>query len=96
MKAAEVLPDARREGPGAGAARPMMLKAEAEAKGAARLEDLNLWQMEKTKTTKKGTQIILLLDGLMERGREGPACPPGELQEGGSRDRPAEGPEGEG
>jgi hypothetical protein len=33
------------------------LKAEAEAmEGAARLEDINLWQMEKTKTTKKGTQ----------------------------------------
>jgi len=33
------------------------LKAEAEAlKGAARLEELNLWQMEKSKTTKKGTQ----------------------------------------
>lgn len=31
------------------------LKAEAEAlRGAARLEDLNIWQMEKAKTTKKG------------------------------------------
>jgi hypothetical protein len=31
------------------------LKAEAKAlKGAARLEDLNVWIMEKTKTTKKG------------------------------------------
>ena len=56
MKAAEILPDAR------GKALEMVsradeLKAEAEAlKGAARLEDLNLWQMEKSKTTKKGTQ----------------------------------------
>ena len=56
MKAAEILPDARRE------ARRMEgradeLKAEAEAlKGAARREDLTLWQMEKVKTTKKGTQ----------------------------------------
>jgi len=56
MKAAEVLPDARAK------ARELEsqadeLKAEAEAlKGAARLEDLNLWQMEKSKTTKKGTQ----------------------------------------
>lgn len=41
---------------------------------------------------KERDSIILLLDGLMERGREGAACPPGELQEGGSRDRPAEGP----
>ena len=33
------------------------LKANAEAlKGAARLEDLTLWQMEKTKSTKKGSQ----------------------------------------
>ncbi len=32
----------------------------------------------------------------MERGRESEACPSGELQEGGSRDRPAEGPEDEG
>jgi hypothetical protein len=31
------------------------LKAQAEAlKGAARLEDLHIWQMEKVKTTKKG------------------------------------------
>ena len=33
------------------------LKAESGALvGAARLEDLNLWQMEKEKTTKKGTK----------------------------------------
>ena len=56
MKAAEILPDARRE------ARRMEgradeLKAEAEAlKVAARLEDLHLWQMEKVKTTKKGSR----------------------------------------
>jgi len=59
LKAAEILPDAREE------ARRMEgradeLKAEAEAlKGAARLEDLHLWQMEKTKSTKKGTQSYL-------------------------------------
>ena len=36
------------------------LKAEAEAmEGAARLEDINLWQMEKSKSTKKGTQSYL-------------------------------------
>ena len=56
MKAAEILPDARSE------ARRMEgradeLKAEAEAlEGAARLEDLTLWQMEKAKTTKKGSK----------------------------------------
>ena len=56
LKAAEILPDARLR------ARELtshadMLKAEAEAlKGAARLEDLHLWQMEKSKTTKKGTR----------------------------------------
>ena len=56
LKAAEVLPDARLR------ARELtshadMLKAEAEAlKGAARLEDLHLWQMEKIRTTKKGTR----------------------------------------
>jgi len=59
MQAAEVLPDVRPR------ARELtshadMLKAEAEAlKGAARLEDLHLWQMEKSKTTKKGTQSYL-------------------------------------
>ena len=59
LKAAEVLPDARAK------ARELeshadMLKAEAEAlKGAARLEDLHVWQMEKTRTTKKGTQSYL-------------------------------------
>ena len=36
------------------------LKAEAEAlKGAARLEDLTLWQMEKAKTTKKRSKTYL-------------------------------------
>jgi len=36
------------------------LKAEAEAmEGAARLEDINLWQLEKSKSTKKGTQSYL-------------------------------------
>ena len=56
MRAAEILPDARRE------ARKLVqqadeLKAESGALvGAARLEDINLWQMEKTRTTKKGTQ----------------------------------------
>ena len=59
MKAAEILPDARRE------ARRMEgradeLKAEAEAlEGAARLEDLTLWQMEKAKTIKKGSKTYL-------------------------------------
>jgi hypothetical protein len=33
------------------------LKAEAEAlKGAARIEDLHVWELEKTKTTKKGNR----------------------------------------
>jgi regulator of replication initiation timing len=59
MKAAKILPDARRK------ARRMEghaheLKAEAEAlKRAARLEDINLWQMAKEKTTKKGDQTYL-------------------------------------
>ncbi len=34
------------------------VKAEA-LEGAARLEDLNLWQMEKAKTTKKGIKTYL-------------------------------------
>jgi len=56
MKAAEILPDARvKAGELEGHAHE--LKAEAEAlKEAARLEDLHLWQMEKTRTTKKGSQ----------------------------------------
>jgi len=59
MRAAEILPGAREE------ARRLEsqaeeLKAEAEAlEGAARLEDLTLWQMEKEKTTKKGDQTYL-------------------------------------
>lgn len=36
------------------------LKAEAEAlEGAARLEDLHLWLMEKSKSTKKGSQSYI-------------------------------------
>ena len=59
MRVAEILPDARMK------ARELAghadeLKAEAEdLKGAARLEDLTLWQMEKAKTTKKGSKIYL-------------------------------------
>ena len=54
MKAAKTLPDARKK------ARTLegqadSLKTEAEVlKGAARLEDLSVWVMEKAKTTKKG------------------------------------------
>ena len=56
MKAAEILPDARRKA-GELEGHAHELKAEAEAlKEAARLEDLHLWQMEKTRTTKKGSQ----------------------------------------
>ncbi len=56
MKAAKVLPEAGEralhlEG------RADELKTEAEAlKGAARLEDLTVWQMKKVKTTKKGSR----------------------------------------
>jgi hypothetical protein len=56
MKAAKTLPEARErahemEG------KAETLKAEAEAlKGAARLEDLSVWVLEKVKTTKKGNK----------------------------------------
>ncbi len=59
MKAAKILPDAREE------ARRMEGRAnelEGESrtlKGAARLEDLHLWQMKKAKTTKKGSKTYL-------------------------------------
>ena len=59
LKAAKILPDARMK------ARELAghadeLKAEAEdLKGAARLEDLTLWQMEKAKITKKGSKTYL-------------------------------------
>lgn len=59
MKAAEVLPDARLRALVLGG-RAHELRAEAEAmEGAARLEDINLWQMAKEKTTKKGDQTYL-------------------------------------
>jgi len=56
MKAAKTLPEARKK------ARTLegqvdSLQAEAEAlKGAARLEDLSVWVMEKAKATKKGSK----------------------------------------
>ena len=59
MKAAKTLPEAKEK------ARILVgqadsLKAEAEAlKEAARLEDLHIWQMAKSKTTKKGDQTYL-------------------------------------
>ena len=55
-KAAKTLPDARKKAR-ALEGQASSLKAEAEAlKGAARLEDLSVWVMEKTKTTKKGSK----------------------------------------
>ena len=54
MKAAKTLQDARKKAR-ALESQADSLKAEAEAlKGAARLEDLSVWVMEKAKTTKKG------------------------------------------
>ena len=59
MKAAEILPDAK------GKALEMVsrageLKAEAEdLKGAARLEDLQIWEQRKVKDTKKGAKTYL-------------------------------------
>ena len=54
MKAAKTLPEAKKK-PGILEDREDSLKAEAEAlKGAARLEDLSVWAMQKTKTTKMG------------------------------------------
>ena len=56
MKASKTLPEARKK------ARELegqadSLQAEAEGlKGAARLEDLSVWVMEKVKTTNKGSQ----------------------------------------
>jgi hypothetical protein len=46
------------------------LRAEAEAlKGKARIEDLNVWELENIKTTKKGSRlrqpVLSLLDGHM-------------------------------
>lgn len=59
LKAAEILPDARMKA-GELESQANKLKAEAEAmEGAARLEDINLWQMAKEKTTKKGDQTYL-------------------------------------
>ena len=59
MKAAEILPDARGKALEI-VSRADELKAEAEAlEGAARVEDINLWQMAKSKTTKKGDQTYL-------------------------------------
>ena len=55
-KAAKTLPDARKKAR-ALEGQASSLKAEAEAlKGAARLEDLSVWVMEKAKTTKKGSK----------------------------------------
>ncbi|HPL21804.1 MAG TPA: hypothetical protein PLY74_12565 [Methanothrix soehngenii] len=56
MKAAKILPDARLKARELeGKADELKVVAE-DLKGAARLEDLILWQMEKTKSTKKGSQ----------------------------------------
>ena len=69
MKAAEILPDARIEARRL-EGRADELNAEAEAlEGAARLEDLTLWQMEKAKSTKKGSKTYFYW---MASWREGP------------------------
>ncbi len=70
MKAAEILPDARRE------ARRMEgradeLKAEAEAlKGAARLEDLQVWEQKKVKDTKKGAKTYTYFMASWREGKK--------------------------
>jgi hypothetical protein len=54
MKAAKILPDASEKARELeGQADELMAESEA-LRGAARLEDLHIWQMEKVKTTKKG------------------------------------------
>ena len=59
MRVAEILPDARMKA-GELEGQADSLKAESEAmEGATRLEDINLWQMAKEKTTKKGDQTYL-------------------------------------
>jgi hypothetical protein len=59
MRASRTLPEARKKARTLeGQADSLMAEAET-LKGAARLEDLHLWQMEKAKTTKKGTQSYL-------------------------------------
>ena len=56
MRVAEILPDARLKARELeGKADELKVVAE-DLKGAARLEDLTLWQMEKAKTTKKGSK----------------------------------------
>ena len=57
MKAAKTLPEARKKARTLeGQADSLMAEAET-LKGAARLEDLHVWQMQKVKTTKKGSKI---------------------------------------
>ena len=59
MKAAKILPDARLKARELeGKADELKVVAE-DLKGAARLEDLTLWQMEKAKITKKGSKTYL-------------------------------------
>jgi len=56
MRASRTLPEARKKARTLeGQADSLMAEAET-LKGAARLEDLHLWQMEKVKSTKKGSQ----------------------------------------
>ena len=63
MKAAKVLPEAGERVLDL-EAQANGLMAEAKAlKEASRLEDLHIWQMEKVKTTRKGSKNIRLLDG---------------------------------
>ena len=59
MRASRTLPEARKKARTLeGQADSLMAEAET-LKGAARLEDLHVWQMQKVKTTKKGTQSYL-------------------------------------
>ena len=70
MKAAKTLSDAM-EKARALEGQADSLKAEAEAmEGAARLEDINLWQMEKEKTTKKGSKTYIYWMASWREGRK--------------------------
>ncbi len=54
---------------------PDVLVAEAEApKEAARLEDLHIWQMEKSRLPRRIARIWLL-DGILAERSQGPECP---------------------
>jgi glutamine synthetase adenylyltransferase len=91
MRAAKTLPKASQKARKLQKEADKVLAESKALKDQARLEDLHVWVMEKTKTTKKGSQSYRYWMATWNA-----KCPPRELRQDRCQGRTAEGQEDEG